>query len=200
MTSVFFSQFFKWSSVFCFFFPTYFHITHCTRVHRTNQIVQKGKFRKTRHYILYFSHHSTCPAFVPTSPPSPPLSTSPTMWLYPLSTSMVHPSRRLLSDIRFFSLFISVLLRHCIWEMRTFSLTAVCAEGVTFLALGNGAPDIFSAIAAFSHPHTSGLAIGALFGRHSLTRQQHLLWRPGPLHYACPIFLPPQGLVYLSPQ
>lgn len=36
--------------------------------------------------------------------------------------------------------------------------------GVTFLALGNGAPDVFSAIAAFSHKHTAGLAIGALFG------------------------------------
>ncbi|KAM9858915.1 mitochondrial sodium/calcium exchanger protein [Aulostomus maculatus] len=36
--------------------------------------------------------------------------------------------------------------------------------GVTFLALGNGAPDIFSAVAAFSSPHTAGLAVGALFG------------------------------------
>ncbi|ROL45501.1 Mitochondrial sodium/calcium exchanger protein [Anabarilius grahami] len=37
-------------------------------------------------------------------------------------------------------------------------------QGVTFLALGNGAPDVFSAMAAFSHPQTAGLAIGALFG------------------------------------
>ncbi|XP_008334960.1 mitochondrial sodium/calcium exchanger protein [Cynoglossus semilaevis] len=36
--------------------------------------------------------------------------------------------------------------------------------GVTFLALGNGAPDLFSAVAAFSRPHTAGLAVGALFG------------------------------------
>ncbi|XP_014026193.1 mitochondrial sodium/calcium exchanger protein isoform X4 [Salmo salar] len=36
--------------------------------------------------------------------------------------------------------------------------------GVTFLALGNGAPDVFSATVAFSRPHTAGLAIGALFG------------------------------------
>ncbi|XP_072443458.1 mitochondrial sodium/calcium exchanger protein [Chiloscyllium punctatum] len=36
--------------------------------------------------------------------------------------------------------------------------------GVTFLALGNGAPDVFSAIAAFSDPRTANMAIGALFG------------------------------------
>ncbi|XP_074153226.1 mitochondrial sodium/calcium exchanger protein isoform X1 [Sminthopsis crassicaudata] len=36
--------------------------------------------------------------------------------------------------------------------------------GVTFLAFGNGAPDIFSAMVAFSNPRTAGLAIGALFG------------------------------------
>nr|XP_006640531.1 PREDICTED: sodium/potassium/calcium exchanger 6, mitochondrial [Lepisosteus oculatus] len=36
--------------------------------------------------------------------------------------------------------------------------------GVTFLAFGNGAPDVFSAVAAFTHPRTAGLAIGALFG------------------------------------
>ncbi|XP_078277328.1 mitochondrial sodium/calcium exchanger protein [Rhinoraja longicauda] len=36
--------------------------------------------------------------------------------------------------------------------------------GVTFLALGNGAPDLFSAMAAFSDTRTASLAIGALFG------------------------------------
>lgn len=36
--------------------------------------------------------------------------------------------------------------------------------GVTFLALGNGAPDLFSAMAAFSDARTASLAIGALFG------------------------------------
>ncbi|XP_039188426.1 mitochondrial sodium/calcium exchanger protein isoform X2 [Crotalus tigris] len=36
--------------------------------------------------------------------------------------------------------------------------------GVTFLAFGNGAPDIFSAVVAFSDPRTAGLAIGAIFG------------------------------------
>ncbi|NXY56943.1 NCLX protein, partial [Callaeas wilsoni] len=37
-------------------------------------------------------------------------------------------------------------------------------HGVTFLAFGNGAPDVFSAVVAFSDPRTAGLAIGAIFG------------------------------------
>ncbi len=41
-------------------------------------------------------------------------------------------------------------------------------QGVTLLAIGNGAPDIFSAIAAFNHPDPkkSSLAFGALFGKY----------------------------------
>lgn len=38
-------------------------------------------------------------------------------------------------------------------------------HGVTFLAFGNGAPDIFSALVAFSDPRTASLAFGALFGK-----------------------------------
>ncbi|KAM8992741.1 mitochondrial sodium/calcium exchanger protein isoform 1-T1 [Ara ararauna] len=42
---------------------------------------------------------------------------------------------------------------------------AVSQRGsVTFLAFGNGAPDVFSAVVAFSNPRTAGLAIGAVFG------------------------------------
>jgi Ca2+/Na+ antiporter len=39
-------------------------------------------------------------------------------------------------------------------------------KGVTFLAFGNGAPDIFSAIAAIGNAKNgdAGLAFGALFG------------------------------------
>ncbi|XP_009067857.1 PREDICTED: sodium/potassium/calcium exchanger 6, mitochondrial, partial [Acanthisitta chloris] len=44
-----------------------------------------------------------------------------------------------------------------------FSLTSLL-HGVTFLAFGNGAPDVFSAVVAFSDPRTAGLAIGAIFG------------------------------------
>ncbi|XP_058137378.1 mitochondrial sodium/calcium exchanger protein isoform X3 [Dasypus novemcinctus] len=36
--------------------------------------------------------------------------------------------------------------------------------GVTLLAFGNGAPDIFSALVAFSDARTASLALGALFG------------------------------------
>ncbi|XP_027432926.2 mitochondrial sodium/calcium exchanger protein isoform X1 [Zalophus californianus] len=43
-------------------------------------------------------------------------------------------------------------------------LTCSPPHGVTFLAFGNGAPDIFSALVAFSDPRTAGLAFGALFG------------------------------------
>ena len=45
------------------------------------------------------------------------------------------------------------------------------ANGVTLLALGNGAPDIFSAFAAInqSDDHKSSLAIGALFGTIAAT-------------------------------
>lgn len=46
-------------------------------------------------------------------------------------------------------------------------------QGVTFLALGNGAPDVFSAMAAFSHPQTAGLAVGALFGERSALLNMH---------------------------
>ena len=42
--------------------------------------------------------------------------------------------------------------------------------GLTIVAFGNGAPDIFSAIAAFtnSNPSTAGVAIGALLGKSAV--------------------------------
>ncbi|NWS67939.1 NCLX protein, partial [Crotophaga sulcirostris] len=48
-------------------------------------------------------------------------------------------------------------------NVAVFSLTTPL-HGVTFLAFGNGAPDVFSAVVAFSDPRTAGLAIGAVFG------------------------------------
>lgn len=53
------------------------------------------------------------------------------------------------------------------WQAGASALTPLdtLPHGVTFLAFGNGAPDIFSALVAFSDPHTAGLAFGALFGR-----------------------------------
>ena len=49
--------------------------------------------------------------------------------------------------------------------------------GVTFLAFGNGAPDIFSAIAAVGNAKNgdAGLAIGALFGKYLFGRQIFLI-------------------------
>ena len=48
---------------------------------------------------------------------------------------------------------------------------------MTLLALGNGAPDIFSAFAAISQTddHKSSLAIGALFGK---TATEHHVFHP----------------------
>ncbi|NWH68048.1 NCLX protein, partial [Geococcyx californianus] len=48
-------------------------------------------------------------------------------------------------------------------NVAVFSLTSPL-HGVTFLAFGNGAPDVFSAVVAFSDPRTAGLAVGAVFG------------------------------------
>lgn len=49
------------------------------------------------------------------------------------------------------------------------SLTQVLNKGVTFLAFGNGAPDIFSALAALSDSKSGNggqLGIQALFGKN----------------------------------
>ncbi|XP_053324935.1 mitochondrial sodium/calcium exchanger protein [Spea bombifrons] len=82
-------------------------------------------------------------------------------------------------------LFPLVIILYVLWLLYLFIILAVTAEkffcpnlsaisrslrlshnvaGVTFLAFGNGAPDVFSALAAFSDSRTAGLAIGALFG------------------------------------
>uniref|UniRef100_A0A6I8QFA9 Solute carrier family 8 (sodium/lithium/calcium exchanger), member B1 n=1 Tax=Xenopus tropicalis TaxID=8364 RepID=A0A6I8QFA9_XENTR len=83
------------------------------------------------------------------------------------------------------SLFPLAIFLYTLWLLYLFIILAVTAEkffcpnlsaisrilrlshnvaGVTFLAFGNGAPDVFSAVAAFSDSRTAGLAIGALFG------------------------------------
>uniref|UniRef100_A0A8D0AQ80 Solute carrier family 8 member B1 n=1 Tax=Sander lucioperca TaxID=283035 RepID=A0A8D0AQ80_SANLU len=70
---------------------------------------------------------------------------------------------RCVTLISFFSLFLPSFCPNLSAISTSLHLTHNVA-GVTFLALGNGAPDVFSAMAAFSHPHTAGLAVGALFG------------------------------------
>jgi sodium/potassium/calcium exchanger 6 len=55
----------------------------------------------------------------------------------------------------------------------SFKSSSVCfilipkLQGVTFLAYGNGAPDIFSAVAGFVDSHSTGnLALSALIGEY----------------------------------
>ena len=49
-------------------------------------------------------------------------------------------------------------------------------HGVTFLAFGNGAPDLFSAIAALSETDEgdAGLAVGGLFGEDLIPHMFHM--------------------------
>ena len=44
-----------------------------------------------------------------------------------------------------------------------FVLNMLDGHGVTFLAFGNGAPDLFSAVTAITH-NAPGIAIGAILG------------------------------------
>lgn len=67
-----------------------------------------------------------------------------------------------------------------------FSLTSPL-HGVTFLAFGNGAPDVFSAVVAFSDPRTAGLAIGAVFGKGAAVPRPH-----GVILWSCGMFLCPE--------
>lgn len=61
-----------------------------------------------------------------------------------------------------------LLLNVCCCEILD---SSVKYKGVTFLAYGNGAPDIFSALAALSDSKTGGgqLGIQALFGRNFIS-------------------------------
>ena len=56
-------------------------------------------------------------------------------------------------------------LNEIVWLSRDYTLTD--NKGVTLLALGNGAPDIFGAYAAITQAKEgdAGLAIGAIFGK-----------------------------------
>lgn len=69
---------------------------------------------------------------------------------------------------------------------QVFSLTSPL-HGVTFLAFGNGAPDVFSAVVAFSDPRTAGLAIGAIFGKGTPLPAPH-----GVIIWSCVMFPCPE--------
>ena len=57
------------------------------------------------------------------------------------------------------------------WDALQWFDTLTCFKGVTLLAFGNGAPDVFSAIAAVENAKMGdiGLALGALLGMYSRT-------------------------------
>lgn len=78
-------------------------------------------------------------------------------------------------------------------EDEVFSLTSPL-HGVTFLAFGNGAPDVFSAVVAFSNPRTAGLAIGAIFGKGTPLPCPHgvTFWSCG--MFPCPTVLAGAGV------
>uniref|UniRef100_A0A671Q7N1 Sodium/calcium exchanger membrane region domain-containing protein n=1 Tax=Sinocyclocheilus anshuiensis TaxID=1608454 RepID=A0A671Q7N1_9TELE len=83
---------------------------------------------------------------------------------YPVVTFCLFPPNLLPLAI---TLYVRIHLVHFCPNLSAISSTLRLTHnvaGVTFLALGNGAPDVFSAMAAFSHPQTAGLAVGALFG------------------------------------
>ena len=52
-------------------------------------------------------------------------------------------------------------------------------DGVTFLAFGNGAPDVISAIVAITNSNDgdAGLAIGALFGEYTTKIISTIVWQ-----------------------
>ncbi|XP_027024264.2 mitochondrial sodium/calcium exchanger protein isoform X2 [Tachysurus fulvidraco] len=94
---------------------------------------------------------------------------------YPYITFCVFPPKLLLLVIFFYVLWLLILFlilgliasEFFCPNLSTISFTLRLTHnvaGVTFLALGNGAPDVFSAMAAFSRPQTAGMAIGSLFG------------------------------------
>ena len=88
------------------------------------------------------------------------------------STSRVRPHRKLLY---LFALLTTITDDYFVPAVEYFAAFLKLSEniaGITFVALGNGAPDIFGAMAAFTSatPETSSLAIGALLGAGAFIR------------------------------